>query len=301
MSLGEIKNLIKEKGLKPTHLKDSMVKQITWDDQWMGYDVGETWAEKKAWADGQCCGGTMVWSIDFQAGDSGGNVPALPVEEGRPGKIPKKLMDKKLPDCKWGISFDNIKDKGKFWYDSGAEQWADEYINSQKDHSNWASNLFRELFPDDDHTEFDCQTPGASCNHGLKCGRTLVSIRVHVYLSQIGTMRQLLNIKSGAPAAPLDVADMLGAAFSIGSALATPVPILGGPLAAISGAWGGSDDVVEATDTIRGLLAGVAADGFENIKKILIAVSGKQGHRQTDIPELMRVGGVSNPALQVFG
>lgn len=27
----------------------------------------ETFAAKKAWADGYCFGGTMVWSIDFQA------------------------------------------------------------------------------------------------------------------------------------------------------------------------------------------------------------------------------------------
>jgi chitinase len=37
MSLGEIKNLIK-KGVKSTYLKDSMMKQITFDDQWIGYD-----------------------------------------------------------------------------------------------------------------------------------------------------------------------------------------------------------------------------------------------------------------------
>ncbi|KAH7159262.1 glycoside hydrolase superfamily [Fusarium sp. MPI-SDFR-AT-0072] len=66
MSLGEIKNLIKNKGVKSTYLKDSMMKQIAWDDQWIGYDDEETFAAKKAWADGLCFGGTMVWSIDFQ-------------------------------------------------------------------------------------------------------------------------------------------------------------------------------------------------------------------------------------------
>ncbi|KPM40559.1 hypothetical protein AK830_g5976 [Neonectria ditissima] len=331
MSLGEIKNLIKEKGLKPTHLEDSMMKQITWDDQWMDE---ETFAEKKAWADGQCFGGTMIWSIDFQ---DGGNTPALPVEEGSPGKIPQKLLDKKLPDCKWGQSFDAIEDKAKLWYDSGAEQWADEYINSQKDHSNWAQNLYRELFPANDHTQFSCQEPGALCSHGLKCedfnhiGKgglwyLFVSMSTfHVFMTelsnqfdksilitsnQIGEMRQLLNIKSGAPKAPLDLASILGAAFSIGSALTTPVATLGGPLAGISGVMymisatgesGGSDDAVEATDTFRTLLAIVAKQGFQNIDKIVAAVFGKQGHKQTDIPEVMRVGGVTNPAIQVFG
>jgi chitinase len=74
MSLQEIKNLIKEKNLKPTYLQDSMMKQVTWDDQWIGYDDEETFAAKKAFADGLCFGGTMIWSIDFQAGGSSGYV-----------------------------------------------------------------------------------------------------------------------------------------------------------------------------------------------------------------------------------
>ncbi|KAH7202713.1 glycoside hydrolase superfamily [Fusarium redolens] len=66
MSLGEIKKMIKNRGVESTYLKDSMMKQIAWDDQWIGYDDEETFADKKAWADGFCFGGTMVWSIDFQ-------------------------------------------------------------------------------------------------------------------------------------------------------------------------------------------------------------------------------------------
>ena len=87
MSLGEIKNLIKD-GVESTYLKDSMMKQIAWDDQWIGYDGKpslvwfyicllltiptdeETFAAKKAWADSFCFGGTMIWSIDFQASGS---------------------------------------------------------------------------------------------------------------------------------------------------------------------------------------------------------------------------------------
>ncbi|KAK4118449.1 glycoside hydrolase family 18 protein, partial [Parathielavia appendiculata] len=71
MSLLEIQQLIKRKGLKPQYLADSMMKQITWDDQWIGYDDEETFAAKKAWADSRCFGGTMVWSIDFQVVGSG--------------------------------------------------------------------------------------------------------------------------------------------------------------------------------------------------------------------------------------
>ncbi|KAF9774989.1 hypothetical protein IL306_006934 [Fusarium sp. DS 682] len=160
MSLGEIKNLIK-KGVKSVYLKDSMMKQITWDDQWIGYDDEETFADKKAWAYGLCFGGTRVWSIDFQPSDSssggggsgggsgGGTVPALLGDIS--GTIPDKLKNTKLPDCKTGKLYDEIEDKAKFWYDSGAEQWVEEYINSLKDHSQWAQKLYVNLFSDADH------------------------------------------------------------------------------------------------------------------------------------------------------
>ncbi|KAK4176845.1 hypothetical protein QBC36DRAFT_378170 [Triangularia setosa] len=71
MSLHEIQQLIDRKGLTPQYLPDAMMKQITWDDQWIGYDDDETFAAKKAWADSRCFGGTMVWSIDFQVAGSG--------------------------------------------------------------------------------------------------------------------------------------------------------------------------------------------------------------------------------------
>ncbi|KAK6218682.1 hypothetical protein QIS74_06562 [Colletotrichum tabaci] len=70
-----------------------------------------------------------------------------------------------------------------------------------------------------------------------------------------------------------------------------------------TGDSGGSDDAVEAIDTIRGLVAIVAARGFVNIKTILISTFGQQEHGQIeiDIPEIMLVGGVKNPAVFVFG
>ncbi|KAF5024578.1 hypothetical protein F66182_3341 [Fusarium sp. NRRL 66182] len=71
MSLLEIQQLIKKKNLKPQYLPDSMMKQITWDDQWIGYDDDETFAAKRAFADSLCFGGTMIWSIDFQVPGSG--------------------------------------------------------------------------------------------------------------------------------------------------------------------------------------------------------------------------------------
>ncbi|KAL2020799.1 hypothetical protein VTK56DRAFT_7892 [Thermocarpiscus australiensis] len=72
MSLVEIQQLTKKCGIKPQHLPDSMIKQTTWDNQWIGYDDGETFAAKQAFADGMCIGDTMIWNIDFQVPRSGG-------------------------------------------------------------------------------------------------------------------------------------------------------------------------------------------------------------------------------------
>jgi chitinase len=71
MSLVEIKEVIRERGLTPQYLLDAMMKQVTWEDQWIGYDDEETFAAEKAWADSKCFGGTMVWSVDFQVPGSG--------------------------------------------------------------------------------------------------------------------------------------------------------------------------------------------------------------------------------------
>lgn len=49
-----------------------MMKQLTWDDQWIGYDDEETFAAKLAWADSRCFGGSMVWGIDYGMEGSGG-------------------------------------------------------------------------------------------------------------------------------------------------------------------------------------------------------------------------------------
>jgi chitinase len=72
MSLSEIKQTIKDRRLTPKLLTESLMKQITWDDQWIGYDDEETFALKRSFADSMCFGGTMIWSIDFQGEGSGG-------------------------------------------------------------------------------------------------------------------------------------------------------------------------------------------------------------------------------------
>ena len=58
MSLREVQQKIEADNLQPKLLPEAMMKQITWADQWIGYD-DETIALKKAWADGQCFGGKM--------------------------------------------------------------------------------------------------------------------------------------------------------------------------------------------------------------------------------------------------
>lgn len=85
MSLVEIEQLIAEKSLVQELLSDIMMKQITWDDQWIGYDDAETIALKTAFADNLCFGGTMIWSIDSYSGIGDGNTPILgePTVQGR--------------------------------------------------------------------------------------------------------------------------------------------------------------------------------------------------------------------------
>ena len=69
LSLAEIKQYIRDKGLTPQLLENSMMKQITWGNQWIGYDDPDTIAMKKKFASGMCFGGTMIWSVDFESGD----------------------------------------------------------------------------------------------------------------------------------------------------------------------------------------------------------------------------------------
>ncbi|MCJ1283616.1 hypothetical protein MMC26_002947 [Xylographa opegraphella] len=75
MSLEEIQNLIPQLGVEPELLATDMMKQLTWGNQWIGYDDLETIAMKKQWASSHCFGGTMIWSIDLYSGSGSGNTP----------------------------------------------------------------------------------------------------------------------------------------------------------------------------------------------------------------------------------
>ncbi|KAL8899789.1 MAG: hypothetical protein Q9207_006012 [Kuettlingeria erythrocarpa] len=70
----EIEALIKEKSLKPSS-SNLMTKQITWDDQWVGYDDDDTRAQKIAWAAQECFGGTVRWSVDMASSEGSGSIP----------------------------------------------------------------------------------------------------------------------------------------------------------------------------------------------------------------------------------
>ncbi|CAG7560691.1 unnamed protein product [Fusarium equiseti] len=262
MSLGEIKNLIKNKGVKSTYLKDSLMKQIAWDDQWIGYDDEETFAAKKAWADGFCFGGTMIWSIDFQAsGSSSGGGSADTGDEG------SDLPDIDGPPLTRKQVVKDLMSGGQSQalVDSGAEQWVDKYISTLDDHTEWAKDLLYLLFKDVkgksiDKSEFSCDAPGAACNYQRTCvicsiedfndiGKgglfymflslknyflwmSQLSIELDQQMSSISdssvpTMRKALRI-SGSPPAELNVLSILSAAFTIASGpTAAMAPVAG--------------------------------------------------------------------------
>jgi chitinase len=73
MSLQKIENLIPQLRVQPSLLANDMMKQLTWGDQWIGYDDMQTIAVKKQRANSHCFGGTMIWSIDLYPGVGSGN------------------------------------------------------------------------------------------------------------------------------------------------------------------------------------------------------------------------------------
>ncbi|KAM7188802.1 class III chitinase [Naviculisporaceae sp. PSN 640] len=97
MSLVEIQQLIKQKGLTPKYNAEAMMKELTWDDQWIGYDDADTIKAKKEWANNQCFGGTMAWSIDFNSGVGDGLEPK-PTTDGTCGKANGNTICKGWPN-----------------------------------------------------------------------------------------------------------------------------------------------------------------------------------------------------------
>ncbi len=74
-SLQELERLVPQLGVQSQLLAEDMMKQLTWGDQWIGYDDMETIAMKKRWTSARCFGGTMIWSIDMYSGGGSGDTP----------------------------------------------------------------------------------------------------------------------------------------------------------------------------------------------------------------------------------
>jgi chitinase len=78
MSLSEVQDMIKN-GATSRLLKDSAMKELVFDDQWIGYDDEETVEMKRKFANNYCFGGLMAWSVDFEPGTGGS-------DDGEPAK-----------------------------------------------------------------------------------------------------------------------------------------------------------------------------------------------------------------------
>ncbi|KAF3275176.1 hypothetical protein TWF970_006898 [Orbilia oligospora] len=84
MSAREIQNIIDSRGVRPNLLSGPMIKELKWDDQWMGYDDDETIAMKLGVANDLCLGGSMVWSVDFDARIADQGAPPTVPQPGSP-------------------------------------------------------------------------------------------------------------------------------------------------------------------------------------------------------------------------
>jgi len=70
LSACEIQRIISQHGLKPKLINGGAgVKEIAWDDQWIGYDDAETFELKLKLANDRCLGGTALWALDYAACD----------------------------------------------------------------------------------------------------------------------------------------------------------------------------------------------------------------------------------------
>ncbi|KAF5574913.1 glycoside hydrolase family 18 [Fusarium subglutinans] len=88
MSLLEIQDKVKN-GAKTRLLKDSAMKELVFDNQWIGYDDRETIELKREFANNYCFGGLMAWSVDFEPGTAS-NSGDLEPEKSKDGKCGPK-------------------------------------------------------------------------------------------------------------------------------------------------------------------------------------------------------------------
>jgi hypothetical protein len=81
---------------------------------------------------------------------------------------PQELKDTTLRECVANTIYGDIADMGTFW-GNDAEKFANDYINANTDHSQWAQRLYRDLFPEEIHGKLDCLGSGAGCDFDVKC------------------------------------------------------------------------------------------------------------------------------------
>jgi GH18 family chitinase len=80
LSRCEIERRIKANNLSPTIISSGAgVKEITWDDQWIGYDDDETIQLKTQLAHNRCLGGTALWALSYGACKKNLFEPPIPV------------------------------------------------------------------------------------------------------------------------------------------------------------------------------------------------------------------------------
>lgn len=68
LSLSEINSMIAQSNLTPTYQPNMQMMQLNYPNQWIAYDDDYTFSLKKQFADDNCMGGTMMWSIDLDNG-----------------------------------------------------------------------------------------------------------------------------------------------------------------------------------------------------------------------------------------
>ncbi|EUC37693.1 glycoside hydrolase family 18 protein [Bipolaris zeicola 26-R-13] len=85
LSACEISRIIRERNLTPQVIYGGAgVKEISWDDQWIGYDDNDTLAAKLGLANKRCLGGTSLWAIEHDHCDGGAGGPQAPQNPAQP-------------------------------------------------------------------------------------------------------------------------------------------------------------------------------------------------------------------------
>jgi hypothetical protein len=80
LSRCEIQRRIKANNLTPTIISGGAgIKEITWDDQWIGYDDDETLQLKLQLANNRCLGGTALWALSYGACKKDPFEPPVPI------------------------------------------------------------------------------------------------------------------------------------------------------------------------------------------------------------------------------